>query len=91
VALHLIGLCHWLEHDVEAERLNAITQRLADADRDWPWLDPPSDFPMTVCDLLAARDGDAHARLVRRWAEVTWTAWSIHHGAVRAWAIEAFE
>ena len=38
VALHLIGLCHWLEHGLELERLNAITQRLAAADRDWPWL-----------------------------------------------------
>ncbi len=91
VALHLIGLCHWLEYEIEPERLDAITQRLADADRDWPWLDAPKDYPMTVCDLLAARDGDEHSRLVRRWAEVTWTAWSIHHETVRAWAIEAFE
>ena len=48
VALHLIGLCHWLEHDLEMDRLNAITQRLANADRDWPWLDPPTVYPMTV-------------------------------------------
>ena len=33
VALHLIGLCHWLEHDIEFDRLNAITQRLANGDR----------------------------------------------------------
>jgi CTP:molybdopterin cytidylyltransferase MocA len=88
VALHLIALCHWLEHDVEVERLNAITQRLADADRDWPWLDPPSDYPMTVVDLLGARDGPEHLRLVGLWAERTWDAWSAHHPVVRAWARE---
>jgi CTP:molybdopterin cytidylyltransferase MocA len=89
VALHLIGLCHWLEHNVGMDRLNAITQRLANADRDWPWLEPPSAYPMTVVDVLEARDGAEHVRLVRRWAEITWEAWSAHHDTTRAWAGEA--
>ncbi len=89
VALHLIGICHWLEHDLEMERLNAITQRLANADRDWPWLDPPSGYPMTVVHLLEARDGPEHLALVRRWAEATWDAWSAHREIVRAWARDA--
>jgi CTP:molybdopterin cytidylyltransferase MocA len=89
VALHLIGLCHWLEHDVEVERLNAVTQKLANANRDWPAIDPPSAYPMTVVDLLGARDGPEHLRLVRLWAERTWEAWSAHHDIVRAWAREA--
>jgi CTP:molybdopterin cytidylyltransferase MocA len=89
VALHLIGLCHWLEHGIEVDRLNAITQRLANEDRQWPWLTPPASYPMTVGDLLAARDGPEHVRLVREWAETTWAAWSAHHAVVRAWAREA--
>jgi CTP:molybdopterin cytidylyltransferase MocA len=89
VALHLIGICHWLEHDLDMERLNAITQRLANADRDWPRLDPPTGYPMTVVDLLATRDGAEHVSLVRRWAVTTWEAWSTHHDVVRAWAHEA--
>lgn len=88
VALHLIGICHWLEHDLEMERLNAVTQRLADADRAWPWLDPPNAYSMTVVDLLAARSGAEHVRLVRAWAEATWAAWSDHHETVRAWSAE---
>jgi CTP:molybdopterin cytidylyltransferase MocA len=86
VALHLVGLCHWLEHDLEMERLNAITQRLADTDRDWPWLAPPAGFAMTVVDVLAARDGAEHVRLVRAWAERTWDAWAAHRDVVRSWA-----
>ena len=77
VALHLIGLCHWLEHGLEMERLNAITQRLADADRDWPWLDPPAGYPMTVVDLLAARDGAEHVQArASVGADARWEAWS---------------
>ena len=89
VALHLVGLCHWLEHDVEFDRLNAITQRLANEDHRWPWLTPPAGYPMTVADLLDARDGAEHILLVRRWAETTWQAWAAHHASVREWAREA--
>jgi CTP:molybdopterin cytidylyltransferase MocA len=89
VALHLVGLCHWLEHDLEMEQLNAITQRLANTDRGWPWLDPPLSYEMTAADLLEARDGPSHVRLVRRWAELTWDAWSAHHDVVRGWARDA--
>jgi hypothetical protein len=91
VALHLIGICHWLEHALGMERLNAITQRLANADRDWPWLEPPAAYPMTAVDVLQARDGQEHVRLVREWAETAWAAWSAHHDQVRAWAREALE
>lgn len=89
VALHLIGICHWLEHDVSVDRLNAITQQLASEDRQWPWLTAPDAYPMTVIDVLEARDGAEHVRLIRRWADLTWAAWSDHHDLVRAWAAEA--
>ena len=89
VALHLIGLCHWLEHEIEFDRLNATTQRLANEDRQWPWLTPPAGYPMTVGDLIEARDGAEHVRLVRRWAETTWEAWAAHHDTVRGWARDA--
>jgi CTP:molybdopterin cytidylyltransferase MocA len=89
VALHLVGLCHWLEHGVEFDRLNAMTQRLANEDRPWPWLTPPPGYPMTVADLLVARDGAEHVGLVTRWAETTWQAWAAHHETVRGWAREA--
>lgn len=91
VAVHLIGICHWLEHGLEFDRLNAITQRLADEDRAWPWLTPPDAYPMTVGELLAARTGPEHVRLVREWAETSWEAWSAHHDIVRAWAAEALQ
>jgi CTP:molybdopterin cytidylyltransferase MocA len=89
VALHLIGICHWLEHGLAVDRLNAITQRLANEDRPWPWLEPPERYRMTVIDVLAAADGAQHVTIVRAWAEAVWDAWSAWHDDVRAWAEEA--
>lgn len=91
VALHLVALCHWLEHELPAERLTTITQRLASVDRAWPWLTPPVGYPMTVADVLEASTGVAHVALVRRWGIATWEAWSGHHDAVRGWAREALD
>jgi CTP:molybdopterin cytidylyltransferase MocA len=89
VALHLIGLCHWLEGDLESVRLNAITGRLTESARDWPWLQPPSFYEMTVLDVLTAADAEEHGLLVRRWAEAVWDAWRAHQPTVRRWAARA--
>jgi hypothetical protein len=89
VAVHLIGLCHWLEHGLSAAQLTPITQRLTADKRDWPLLEPPAWYDMTVLDLASATHPDAHARLVGRWAESVWQAWSPHHHRIRAWAEES--
>jgi CTP:molybdopterin cytidylyltransferase MocA len=89
VAVHLIGLCHWLEHGLSATQLTPITRRLASDTRDWPWLQPPAWYDMTLLDILPAADVAAHERLIRLWAESAWEAWSAHHPTVRSWAREA--
>jgi hypothetical protein len=89
VALHLIALAHWLEGGIEVPELNRVTQRLASARREWPWLEPPDAYGMTVVDILKATSGPEHVTLVRDWAEATWEAWAAHHGLVRGWAAEA--
>ena len=89
VALHLVALCHWLEHDLPMERLNSITGRLANDRRDWPWLPPPVEFELTVVDVLEATDADEHVRFVRLWGESTWAAWDSQHELIRRWAAEA--
>ncbi|HEX2221212.1 MAG TPA: DUF5946 family protein [Candidatus Limnocylindria bacterium] len=89
VALHLIAICHWLEHGLGPIELTPHTQRLAHAAADWPWLTPPTEYEMDVRDVLAARDGEEHAQLVRAWAVSVWAAWSAHHAIVRRWAADA--
>jgi CTP:molybdopterin cytidylyltransferase MocA len=88
VALHLIGLCHWLEHGMDMRRLNPITQRLASENRDWPWLTPPARYELTVLDALASTKADEHGTIVRHWADAVWDAWSEHHELIRRWAAE---
>lgn len=89
VALHLIGLCQWLELGMDMRMLNPITQRLAGESRDWPWLEPPMTHELTVLDVLAATNPDEHGHLVREWAESVWRSWSAHHLLIRQWADEA--
>lgn len=92
VAIHLIGLCHWLEHGLDARRVNVATRAMLQGSRpDWKWLAPPSDYAMTVGDVLIAGTGAEHERLVRRWAELTWEAWRPHHDVVRRWAADALD
>jgi len=92
VAIHLIGLCHWLEHGLDAQRVIAATQSMLQGGRpDWPWLEPPAAYAMTVQDVLAAGTGVEHERLVRRWAELTWEDWHPHHDVVRRWASDALD
>ena len=89
VAVHLVGLCHWLEHGLSAAELNPMTQGLASSKPDWPWLTPPERYELTVVDVLRATSGEEHVRMTREWAASVWEAWSPHHAAVRAWAAEA--
>jgi CTP:molybdopterin cytidylyltransferase MocA len=91
VALHLIGLCHWLEHGLQTEHINRVTQRLANSAAGWPWLDAPEGYELTVQDVLAATSGEEHGRYVRHWGESVWEAWSEHHDLIRRWAAEALD
>ena len=89
VAVHLIGLCHWLEHGIPPRHSRGSRQALTTEPREWPWLEPPTSYGTTAIDVLAAKDGEEHLRLVREWAASAWEAWSTHHERVRQWAREA--
>lgn len=89
VAVHLVGICHWLEHGMSTEEVISATQRILSVPRDWPWMEPPTAYSMTVLDVLAATSAAEHLELVRAWAASVWESWSAHHDAIRAWASEA--
>lgn len=92
VAVHLVGLCHWLEHGLDTDRVIAATRPMLKGHRsDWPRLAPPGGYEMTVGDVLTAASGEDHERLVRAWAECTWDAWRSHHAIVRRWAADALD
>lgn len=89
VALHLVALCHRLEHDLDPQALLRATQEMTAVKREWPQLGPPTAYPMTIVDVAAASAADEHLRLVRAWAEATWQAWAPRHEVIRVWADEA--
>lgn len=92
VGIHLIGLCDWLEHGPDARRVRAATEAVMKSGRrDWPWLEPPREYEMTVRDVLSASSGEELEVLVRTWAERTWDGWRAHHDVVRRWARDALD
>lgn len=88
VAIHLVGLCDWLERGVGSDAINARTQALVAGQRDWPWLAPPAGYRVTVVDVVGANDPEEYAERVRMWGASAWEAWSAHHDLVRRWAGE---
>jgi hypothetical protein len=82
VAVHLIALCHWLEFGIDGQYLHQLTVAALAGKPDWPWLDPPESYALTVHDLpYPASPADG-----RRWAQSVWEAWGPHHQRVRKWA-----
>ncbi|HLH99326.1 MAG TPA: DUF5946 family protein [Acidimicrobiales bacterium] len=90
VALHLMGLCLQLEHDLPARGIPPLRAAHLARHRDggFPELVPHLvGYPHTVTDVVGAACPYTHRARVRRWAESTWEAWGPHHGQVREWAL----
>lgn len=85
VAVHLIRLYLVLETGLGMQRANDAFKAAAES-RTYTWLTPPSSLgDITVADVHKAKDVEEHRQRVRAWAESAWTAWSLHHAAIRAW------
>ena len=84
VAVHLIALCQALEHGVTDPVLTELTRQALAGKPDWPWLNPPERYEMTVHDLAQPLTVEE----VRGWASSVWNAWAAHHRTVRGWAEE---
>ncbi len=89
VAVHLISICAWLEHGMDADALLPMTKRLTDHKREWPWLESPVAYELSVLDALRARSGAEHGELVRAWGADVWRAWGPHQAQVREWTADA--
>lgn len=90
LALSLMTLCLFIEHDTDPREGPQLHQRMVANRPDFHWLDPPPALHrMTVADVLAARDAADHQRLAREWAQEMWQAWTPHHPTIRAWNADA--
>ena len=90
VALCLMTLCLFIEHDVDPVQGPALHKRMVARRPDFTWLTPPAQHSlMTVADVLTAQDADQHCRLVGKWGNQVWRAWAPHHATIRAWNAHA--
>jgi uncharacterized protein DUF5946 len=90
LAAHLTGLCALLERG--GDRALGVAALRA-------WLDgrpriarpetPRFRGSLTVADVRHARDPDAYAAALERWAQSTWKAYSSLHRLARGWVAEA--
>jgi len=91
VALHAISLCAIFEKGIEMHDATAVIQHAASQKERFEWLSPPASMgALTIADVHQAADAAEHGRLVRRWAESAWTAWSAHHPTIRKWLSESW-
>jgi uncharacterized protein DUF5946 len=85
VAVHLMSLCATFELGLAP---GATTTLLGG------WTHRPGGYPdlisaehhgdVTVIDVVEARDGEAHAIAVERWARSVWEGWRPHHDEISA-------
>ena len=91
-AFHLISLCRQIERGSSSEigsaPPRATAREFERLYRSLPMLAPPaSSGPVTVADVVDARDGKDHRRRVLAWATSVYGAWSAHHGWARDMAV----
>lgn len=87
VGVHLVRLCLFLERGLDPVGANDAMLRAARHKASYHWLEPPAARGgLTVADIDAAADAEAHLAAVAIWARQAWQAWSPYHATVRAWA-----
>jgi hypothetical protein len=86
VGVHLIRLCLMLERDLPSRYATSLMTRATSGGLRIPWFDPVTPLgKITVEDVLAAPDRDAHVAAAREWAADEWAAWSEQQETVRRW------
>lgn len=85
LAAHLTGLCCAFEHRGDPAVPKALQRWLStNPSLEKPEL-PSSRGVVTIADVHAATDLEAHARAAERWARSTWEAYSVLHPLARRW------
>lgn len=92
VALHGISLCVIFDDDIPMESATRVIQQAAKNKARFEWLTPPASMgPITVADVLRAKDAETHVKLVNEWAQSAWNAWADHHDTFKQWLAESWD
>lgn len=83
-AFALITLCLVADHDCTGRQAQDAHLLLARKKRDWPRFVPPDRVGlMTVRNIMRAPAGDERDRLIGKWVDDVWQAWSHEHARVK--------
>ena len=83
-AFALAGLYLAVERAFTGRRVQKMHMVMANASKQWPRFNPPSDVgPLTVSDVLAVEPGPRRDEAIMRWCTSVWEAWSSEHDRVR--------
>ena len=85
VNVHLMSICAVLEFGHAPQQAMKLIQRAIAHSMDFSWLEPPKSMgAITIVDVHAAKNPEAHEKIVREWAQSVWNAWGQHPETVRA-------
>ncbi len=85
VAAHLTGLCAALEYPRHPSLLRALQRRLRGKPALRRPVPPTVRGALTIADVRAATDPDAHDLMIERWARSVWEAYEPLHSVAREW------
>jgi hypothetical protein len=85
VGLHLTRLKIQLSGQYTPYETNDIMLGLGEFKHEMHYLEPPTEFKITIKELSNHLATEKHPNFVRDWAEVTWTDWSDHHPTIQKW------
>jgi hypothetical protein len=86
-AAHFIGLAWTMEYGQHPSKIDALRGHRRNAPLPKPEL-PQFRGALTIADLRDARDAEAFAGAVERWARSTWAAYAGLHELARRWIEE---
>lgn len=89
LAAHLVGLCCAFEHRDDLSALDALQRWLStNPSLEKPHL-PSNRGAVTIADVYATTDLEAHNCAVQRWARSAWEAYSVLHPLAHRWLQDA--
>jgi len=72
----LIGLHLALEKGYTGRQVQLAHMELGRTKRTWAWFDPPTEYRMTVADVLQAEPGAERDTVLMEWAAAVWQSWN---------------
>lgn len=90
INVHLLGLYLTLAKKCDPKFVTEAIGRIIEKNKGhFTWLEAPQvAYPITVMDVLGAKEPEKHAEIVRKWAQTTWDSWSAHHDMIAEMAKE---